>query len=315
VNALSTRPLGRSNTQVSRLSLGSWRTYERIPRADAEVVLAHALACGITFFDDARYNAASPDAPMPSGWSEVLFGELLRAVEAPRERVVVANKLWWEFWPDEDAVAELRGSLERMRFDRVDLIYACPLPDAVSVATCVQQIGRVLDAGLARAWGICNWSAEQLAQAAVDCERAGIPAPCAAQLPYSLGRTAWVDSPEMDAALEACGASLVASHGLAGGILSGKYADGRAGAGRMSQDELDRDRYRDALRIAAALAPVARRLGTTPAALAIAFTLVHPRTATTLVGATSPAQLDELLGAVELADRLTADDLEELRAL
>jgi L-glyceraldehyde 3-phosphate reductase len=177
------------------------------------------------------------------------------------------------------------------------------------------KIARVLGAGLAGAWGICNWDAAQLSAAAVECERAGVPSPCAAQLPYSLGGTDWVESAAMDEALEACGASLVASHGLAGGILSGKYADGRTGVGRMSQDELDRDRSREVLRIAAALGPVAQRLDTTPAALAIAFTLAHPRTATTLVGATSPGQLDELLGAVELADRLTADDLAELRAL
>ena len=145
-----------------------------------------------------------------------------------------------------------------------------------------------------------------------ECERAGIPAPCAAQLPYSLGRTEWVEDPAMEAALEAAGASLVASHSLAGGALSGKYA--RGGTGRMTPDDLARGRYHEALRIGAALGPVAQRLDTTPATLAIAFSLAHPRTATTLVGATSPAQLDELLDAIELAGRLDADVLEELRA-
>ena len=290
------------------------RTYEQMVRTDAQAVLAHALARGITFFDDARYNAATDDAPLKSGWSEVLFGELFRAVEAPRDRVAVANKLWWEFWPAQDAVAELRGSLDRMGFERLDLLYSATLPETVSVAVCVQQISRVLDTGLVGAWGICNWSAEELALAAAECDRAGIPAPCAAQLPYSVGRTGWVDSTAMDDALEACGASLVPSHALAGGVLSGKYSGGAA-AGRMSEAELASDRYQDALRVAAALGPIAQRAETTPAALAIAFTLAHPRTATTLVGATSPAQLDELLDAVQLASRLTAADLDELRAL
>jgi aryl-alcohol dehydrogenase-like predicted oxidoreductase len=76
-----------------------------------------------------------------------------------------------------------------------------------------------------------------------------------------------------------------------------------------------RDRYWDALRVAAALAPIAQRLQTTPAALAIAFAPAHPRTATTLVGATSPAQIDAPLEGVELAERLTPADLDDLRTV
>ncbi len=200
-----------------------------------------------------------------------------------------------------------------MGFERIDVLYSSTLPDSVSVATCVDQIARVLDTGTVAAWAVVNWSAEHLAAAVEECERTGIPAPCAAQLPYSLGRTQWVEDPAMEAALEASRASLVASHSLAGGALSGKYA--RGGSGRMTPEDLARGRYQEALRIGAALGPVAQRLDTTPATLAIAFSLAHPRTATTLVGATSPAQLDELVDAIELADRLDADLLEELRAL
>ena len=54
---------------------------------------------------------------------------------------------------------------------------------------------------------------------------------------------------------------------------------------------------------------------TTPATLAIAFTLLHPRTASTLIGATSPAQIDAALDAVALAQRLSDEDVAELRAL
>jgi len=79
----------------------------------------------------------------------------------------------------------------------------------------------------------------------------------------------------------------VASHALAGGALSGRYAGGAPVAGRMTADDLARTRDQEVLRIGAALAPVAAHLHTTPAVLAIAFSLAHPRTASTLVGATS----------------------------
>jgi aryl-alcohol dehydrogenase-like predicted oxidoreductase len=139
-----------------------------------------------------------------------------------------------------------------------------------------------------------------------------IPPPCAAQLPYSLARTDWVEDPAMDGALAAAGASLVPSAALAGGALSGKYADG--GSGRL-RDELTDPRRSAALRLGAALRGPAAALGTTPATLAIAFTLVHPRTAATLIGATTPAQIDAAIDAVPLAERLTPGDVAALRSL
>jgi hypothetical protein len=117
----------------------------------------------------------------------------------------------------------------------------------------------------------------------------------------------------MDDALAAAGASLIPSAALAGGALSGKYA-GDAAAGRLS-DELGDPRRAAALQLGAALRGPAAALGTTPATLAIAFTLLHPRTAATLIGATAPAQIDAALDAVELAGRLTPDDVAKLRRL
>jgi L-glyceraldehyde 3-phosphate reductase len=281
-------------------------------RDDAERVLDHALRSGIDFLDDARYDDETGEAPLATGYSEVLFGELFRAVGADRDTVTVANKLWWEFWPEQDAVEEVEASLQRMGFDRLDLLYSSTLPDAVPVPVAVEQIATVLATELVTAWSVVNWSAEAIAQAAAEAERHGIPAPCAAQLPYSLARLDWVEDPAMDAALEASGASLVPSAALAGGALTGKYADGTPG--RLTRELADGRRVRE-LALGAALREPARRLGATPATLAIAFTLRHPRTASTLIGATAPAQIDAALAALTLADRLTPEDEAELRAL
>ena len=306
------RRLGSSPLEVSRIALGSWRTFERMPRADAEALLAHALARGIDFLDDARYDDETGQAPLASGYSEVLFGELFRVAGADRAAVCVSNKLWWEFWPEQDAVAELEGSLERMGFDRLDLLYSSTLPEAVSVPVAVEQIAKVLATGLVGAWSVVNWSAEALSEATREAERSAIPAPCAVQLPYSLARLDWVEDPAMEAALEAADASLVPSATLDGGALTGKYADGEAG--RLS-GELDEPRRQRGLELGQALREPAGRLATTTATLAIAFTLAHPRTASTLIGATRPAQIDAAVEAVGLAERLTGEDVAELRAL
>jgi aryl-alcohol dehydrogenase-like predicted oxidoreductase len=309
------RRLGGSELEVSRIALGSWRTFERMDRADAEAVLDHALRAGIDFLDDARYNDETGHAPLATGYSEVLFGELFRAVGADREAVTVSNKLWWEFWPEQDAVGELEGSLERMGFDRLDVIYSSTLPDAVPVPVAVEQIARVLATGRVKAWSVVNWSAEAIAQAGLEADRLQIPQPCAAQLPYSLARLDWVEDPAMEAALQATGASLVPSATLAGGALSGKYAERSPSPSARLSAELSEPRRARELALGAALREPARQLDTTPATLAVAFTLLHPWTASTLIGATAPVQIDAAVDAVSLAGRLTADDVARLRAL
>jgi L-glyceraldehyde 3-phosphate reductase len=304
--------LGASGVTVSPIALGSWRTFERMERPDAERVLGYALERGITFLDDARYDDETGHAPLATGYSEVLFGQIFRAVGASLESVVVANKLWWEFWPKQTAVEELQASLERMGFARLPLLYSMNLPHELSVAGAVEQLAEVLATGLVGAWGVVNWSAEQVAAAGREAAALGLAQPCAVQLPYSVARTEWVEHPAMDEALIQTGASLVPSTALAGGALSGKYADG--GTGRLTSEPPD-PRTARALAIGAALRGPARRLGVSPATLAIAFTLRHPRTAATLIGATRTEQIDEALAAISLAERLTETDIASLRAL
>ena len=81
------RPLGHSGITVSALSLGSWLTYESMPEADARAVIEAGLAAGITFLDDARYNDRTGKAPLKTGYSEVLFGRLLREIGVARESI------------------------------------------------------------------------------------------------------------------------------------------------------------------------------------------------------------------------------------
>src|SRR6185437_15913252 len=280
------RRLGASDLDVSRLSLGSWRTFERIPREAGLAVMRAAREHGINFLDDARYDDETGTAPMRTGYSEVLFGELFRAAGWDRANTVVANKLWWEFWPDQSAAAELDGSLDRMGLEYVDLIYANPPPDGLTVPDMVAAVGELITAGKARAWGIVNWEARPFMEAIRAAEEQGVPTPCAAQLPYSLVHRDWVESAEMTAALKAAGASLVASYVMAGGVLTGKYDAG--GHGRAT-GQLDDPRVAAARELGRRLRAVAAETATSPAALAIAFALANPATASVLFGATSPA--------------------------
>src|ERR1700754_4078322 len=223
------RRLRASGLEVSRLSLGSGGTFERVPRDAGLAVMRAAREHGINFLDDARYNDETGSAPIPSGYSEVLFGELFRAAGWDRDETIVSNKLWWEFWPEQDADEELAGSLGRMQFDHVDLIYANPPPEGLPVADMVAQVGGLLESGKARAWAIVNWEAELFSEAIAAAADQGLPAPCAAQLPYNVVQRQWLESPEMYTALSQSGAGVVASFVMAGGVLTGKYDAGQSG--------------------------------------------------------------------------------------
>jgi L-glyceraldehyde 3-phosphate reductase len=310
---LSRRHLGASPLDVSRLSLGSWRTFERVPRDVGLAVLRKAREVGINFLDDARYNDETGRAPLETGYSEVLFGELFRATGWKRDEVLLANKLWWEFWPEQDAAQELEASLGRMQLHHLDLAYAAEPPEGLSVEQVVDEVTALIHAGKLRAWGVLNWPAALIAEAASIAERRSVAGPCAAQLPYNLVIRAAVEGREIEEALDYAGTSVVASYTLYGGALSGKYAD-PAARGRITARIDDRD-YAEPLGAAGELSSLAHELGTRPATLAIAFALLNPRVATALFGATAPAQIEENLAAVELADHLDASAIAMLRGI
>jgi aryl-alcohol dehydrogenase-like predicted oxidoreductase len=298
---------------VSALALGSWRTYERLPTEVGAAILKAGREEGINFFDDARYDDETGRAPIPTGYSEVLFGGLFRGAGMVRDEVVVSNKLWWEFWPEQSAEAELNGSLQRMGFDYIDLIYANPPPAGLPVADLVSAVGGLVTSGKARAWGIVNWPADLTAQLIEAAAGAGVPPPCAFQLPYSLVNRSWAEDAVIGQALTTSGGGIIASFCLEGGVLSGKYLSGRV-AGRAAMT-LEDARVAPALAAARDLAALASRLGTTAATLALAFPLTNPAVASVLFGATSPEQLRANCAAATVLDRLSPADIDELKRI
>jgi aryl-alcohol dehydrogenase-like predicted oxidoreductase len=256
-----------------------------------------AREIGINFLDDARYNDETGTAPIKSGYSEIVFGELFRASGWKRDEVVLANKLWWEFWPAEKAAAELDGSLTRMGMDYIDIAYAERPPEGLGMEEIVHDIGALIKSGKLRAWGALNWPADLLVEAARVAVEQGVQPPCAAQLAYSIARRSPVEDRGTVDALDASGARVVASFTLEGGALTGKYLAPDA-AGRLTSrpDEMDED----AMRVAGELRAFAAEHNASPAALAIAFPLFNQRVASVLFGATSPDQVAENAKAVEV---------------
>lgn len=308
---LPLRPLGSSGIPVSVMSLGSWRTFERISRSQGESVMRAAREAGINFLDDARYDDETGTAPIPTGYSEVVFGELFRASGWVRDEVVVANKLWWEFWPEHTAADELAASLERMGLDHVDLIYATPPPDTMSVREVVESAAGLIASGMAWQWAVAMWSAPRLGEALDIAAELDTPPPVANQLGCSLVQHESADDPAMVELMTNRGVGLVASYVLAGGTLTGKYlsgADGRAG-------DDDAPPYGAGKRVAVTLADQAREWGVTTSQLAFCYALGHPCLTSALFGATTPEQLRDNVASYAVFESLSDDQLMAVRAL
>jgi L-glyceraldehyde 3-phosphate reductase len=306
-------PLGGSGIQVSALALGSWRTYERMSRDEGVAVLRTARAAGITFLDDARYNDETGTAPIPTGYSEVVFGELFRAAGWPRAEAVVANKLWWEFWPGESPAQEVAGSLRRMQFDYLDLVYSEVPPDGVPLEEAVALLAGLVRDGTVRAWGTLNWPPDLMERAWQAADDLGVPGPVATQPAYSLVRREIVEDPAMQELARSRSVAIVASYALAGGVLTGKY-DADPAAGRAA-GSLDRPPVAAAAAAGRQLAALARAAGRDPAQLAMAFALLNPAVTAVLFGATRPWQVTANTGALQVAADLTPAEREQLAAI
>jgi aryl-alcohol dehydrogenase-like predicted oxidoreductase len=293
MGTLPSRALGSSGMSVSVMSLGSWRTFERIPREQGVAVMRAARDAGITFLDDARYNDETATAPIPTGYSEVVFGELFRAVGWRRDDVVVSNKLWWEHWPAESAASELDGSLQRMGIEHVDVIYAIHPPETLPIRTVVEQVAGLLKSGRARAWGTGMWTAAQHHEALDICAELNVASPVVAQMANSLVDHTAADSPEMRAAFDRGPIGLVSAYVLAGGTLSGKYlADC---PGRATADDSPPSTRGKSL--AAHVVDLAQSWGVPPTHVAFAFAFQHPNLASVLFGASTETQVVENVAA------------------
>lgn len=300
--ALPLRRIGKSELETSVFSLGSWHIYDRMHFEDAVDLVRAAIDRGVNLFDVGVYGA--PDGP--PAFTDVLFSAIVRAADIDRSRYLLSEKLWIEGYDHADGFRpQLERALFRVGSDHADLVVLGDLRrDDVELRDLVLDLAGLREAGLIRAWGVNNWSASSI-QSLIDIAREeGVPAPDIAQLKYSVSRRSIPDGAPFARIWEQ-GLSMQASDVMEGGILAGKVNPDR---------QVGRDpggiRGRIVNDVPAFIA-LADELETAPAQLAIAFTLTHSATATTLFGASSVAQLDANLGALELLERIGASNIRE----
>jgi aryl-alcohol dehydrogenase-like predicted oxidoreductase len=207
-------PLGKTDLLVSRMGVGT-NAWGANRQADPGLrpVFEAARAAGINLFDTAEiYNF---------GGSERTLGQFLP--EAGRA-VVTTTKFLPLPWRLGKAslVQALRASLARLNLDCVDL-YLIHFPlSLVGVEPWMEALAEAKAAGLVRAVGVSNYSADQVRRAAAALARHGLPLACN-QVEYSLLKRD-IEHNGVQAACRELGVTVVAYRPFAGGFLTGRYS-------------------------------------------------------------------------------------------
>lgn len=314
------RTCGNSGLRLPAITLGLWHNFgDSTPLQTQREMLITAFDAGITHFDLA--NNYGP----PAGSAETNFGAHLRRDFKPyRDELIISSKAGWDMWPGpygsgggsrKYLLASLDQSLQRMGLDYVDIFYShrfdpdTPLEETMgALATAVQQ-------GKALYVGISSYSAKKTAEASKLLRDMGIP--CLIHQPsYSL-LNRWIEAELLDT-LQAEGMGCIAFSPLAQGLLTDRYLNGVPADSRMNRPggqslKVDHVSPENVARIKG-LNDIAAQRGQTLAQMAVAWVLRDPRVTSALIGASKPAQISELVGAVKNLnfDAATLSAIDEL---
>ncbi|MEU8309739.1 L-glyceraldehyde 3-phosphate reductase [Actinomadura sp. NPDC048955] len=305
------RRCGRSGLRLPAISLGLWHNFGDDRPLDVQrAILRRAFDLGVTHFDLA--NNYGP----PYGSAEINFGRILREDLAPyRDEIIISTKAGYDMWPGpygewgsrKYLLASLDQSLRRMGVDYVDIFYSHRFDPETPLEETMGALDRAVRSGKALYAGISSYSPERTAEAAAILREMGTPL-LIHQPSYSM-LNRWIEGGLLDT-LDREGAGCIAFSPLAQGMLTGKYLDGvpegsRASRGTsLSTDLLTEEN----LRHVRTLHEIAGSRGQSLAQMALAWSLRDGRVTSALIGASSVAQLEENLAALDRLD-FTPDEL------
>ncbi|OJY40448.1 L-glyceraldehyde 3-phosphate reductase [Pseudonocardia sp. 73-21] len=297
------RRTGRSGLDLPAVSLGLWHNFgDDKPIETQRAILRRAFDRGVTHFDLA--NNYGP----PYGSAEQNFGSIFAQDFRPyRDELVLSTKAGYDMWPGpygqgggsrKYLLSSLDQSLARMGVDYVDIFYShrfdptTPLEETMGALDTAVRSGRALYAG------ISSYSGERTREAVAILKDLGTPL-LIHQPSYSM-LNRWIEEDLLDVLGEE-GVGCIAFSPLAQGMLTSKYLDGVPEGSRASQDKsLSPDLLTDqTLAHVRALNEMASARGQSLAQMALAWALRDERVTSVLIGASSVAQLDDSLGALD----------------
>ena len=304
------RRAGRSGLVLPELSLGLWQNFGHARAYEVQrAIVLRAFDLGITHFDLA--NNYGP----PPGAAEEVFGRILATdLKAYRDEIVVSTKAGYGMWPGpygdggsrKYLLSSLDQSLKRLGLDYVDVFYhhrpdhETPLEESMGALVTAVTSGKSLYPA------ISNYDAERTVQAAELLAAAGTPL-LLHQPRYSMfDRT--VEQGVLDAVDEVGAAAIVYSP-LAQGMLTDRYLDGVPEGSRALTSVFlhESDITETYLERARGLNEIAAGRGQSLAQLALQWVLRRRTVVSAIIGASSVAQLEQNVGALDGAPLTDAE--------
>ncbi|WP_326795377.1 aldo/keto reductase [Streptomyces sp. NBC_01808] len=298
---------------LSRLVLGTMTFGDTADRATAADMLDVALDAGVTGVDTANGYAG--------GESERILAELLRG---RRDRIVLGTKVGIPH-PDQGEHAPLsaaglraglEGSLKRLGTDHVDLFYLHQPDRSTPLTETLETVAEFVREGKARALGVSNYAAWQIAEVTRVADEVGAPRPVVAQQLHNL--LARRIEEEYSAYAEYSGVRTMVYNPLGGGLLTGRHrfgqdpAAGRFGDSRLAAMYKQRYWNEELFRAVADLQALADTAGIPLTELALRWLLGRDSTDFLLLGGSRAAHLRANIAAAQAgplaADLLTACD-------
>lgn len=319
---MDTVNLGRTGLRVSRACLGTMTFGRQADEAEATRIVDRALDAGVTFIDTADAYPIPPDITT-NGQTEEIVG---RIIEGRRDHVVLATKCHFPM----GSAAHQRGngrlhirrsveaSLRRLRTDRIDLFQVhqvdptTPVEETLDVLDDLRREGKILFGGC------CNFGPAATSAALVAAARLEVEGFVCLQPRYNLLHRHCEHA--IFPIAESAGLGVIPYNPLAGGFLTAKHRGRRPDedppAGRFSLPGMSGNTYRtrywndDSFERAERIFAICDEAGLSPARVAVGWVLAQPAVTAPILGASSAAQLDDVLPAFD--EPLGADVLAAL---
>ncbi|XP_064234920.1 voltage-gated potassium channel subunit beta-1 isoform X1 [Aotus nancymaae] len=310
--------LGKSGLRVSCLGLGTWVTFGgQISDEVAERLMTIAYESGVNLFDTAEVYAA--------GKAEVILGSIIKKKGWRRSSLVITTKLYWGGKAETERglsrkhiIEGLKGSLQRLQLEYVDVVFANRPDSNTPMEEIVRAMTHVINQGMAMYWGTSRWSAMEIMEAYSVARQFNMIPPVCEQAEYHLFQREKVEV-QLPELYHKIGVGAMTWSPLACGIISGKYGNGVPESSRASlkcyqwlKERIISEEGRKQQNKLKDLSPIAERLGCTLPQLAVAWCLRNEGVSSVLLGSSTPEQLIENLGAIQVLPKMTSHVVNEI---
>lgn len=306
------RHCGRSGIILPEISLGLWQNFgDTAPLERSRDILLTAFDAGVCHFDLANNYGPS------YGSAESTFGQVFEKDLKPyRDEMFISTKAGWDMWPGpygeggsrKYLMSSLDQSLKRMKLDYVDIFYSHRYDPQTPIEETMQALVDIVRSGKALYAGISNYPVEEARKAFDYLEEHDVHC-LLHQCKYNM-----IDREVEDGTLQLAkdnGTGFIAFSPLCQGLLTNRYLNGIPADSRAAKDfSLKKSRITDEfVEKLNRLNALAAERGQSLAQMALAWDLKDDLVTSVIIGASSVAQLNDNLKAIENT-KFTAEELE-----